>query len=315
MSITSCSPSLTSSARSARTRSTSGFEPLRVDEWRNGGRAVSLPPGERFDDHRRDRRSSPGRTSITSAFSSTPTTSTRAAGSGKFDVVGGPSRLWGAPRIRTRPLCARPGRQRPRAAPLLGSAAMDFRTESIADLATRVRAKLISARELVQATRSARIDAVEPSGQRVRRGRRGRGPRRSGGDRRAHRTRRRPGSARRHPDRRQGPRGCGGVRHDARLTSRMPTTRRRGRQHPRGQAEGEGLRRPRQDEHTRVRMEGGHAERGVRRDPQPVGPGAVRRWVVGRHGRRLAVGRFRSRPDRTAAARSASRRRSTACRA
>ena len=33
-------------------------------------------------------------------------------------------------------------------------------------------------------------------------------------------------------------------------------------------------------------MEGRHAERGVRRDPQPVGPVEVGGWVVGRHGRR-----------------------------
>ena len=173
---------------------------------------------------------------------------------------------------------------------------MDFRTEPLADLAARVRAKHISSRELTSHALGSHRCA-EPSGQRVRRGRRGTRPRPGGRDRRAHRAGRGPGSARRHPDRRQRPRGCGGLRHDTRLAVARRRRARRERQHPRGEAEGEGLRRPRQDQHPRVRMEGRHAERGVRRDPQPVGPVEVGRRVVGRHGRR-ARGRDGAARDR-----------------
>ena len=201
-----------------------GLEPLRVDEWRKGDApfpSLRLNESTIIDVIVGPRAGRERRSHLPARRHRRPR---RARCVGQVRCRRRPEPFVGCARIRARPLCPRSGRQRPRAAPLLGSAAMDFRIESLADLAARVRAKHLSSRELTSHA-LARIDALNPrinafvavDGERALAA--------GGGDRRAHRARRGRRSARRHPDRREGPRGC--RRASSQRTARRctPTTR------------------------------------------------------------------------------------------
>ena len=174
------------------------------------------------------------------------------------------------------------------------------------ELAGMVRARTVSARELVErALRAHRASRRRPE-RRRRSARRG-GARRGGRRRRRRRPRRAPRPARRRaPARQGGPRRRGDADHaglprvrrrragDARLPAhRAPAARRRDRR--------------RQDEHPRVLLRGLHREPALRRHPQPVGSrlvaGRLQRRLRRRHGRRHGAA---SRRPATAAARSAS---------
>ena len=167
----------------------------------------------------------------------------------------------------------------------------------------------VSATELTQAALD-RIDAVNPTinafvavDPDLAPGRRRAGRRRAG-------RRSGPRAAGRHPDRREGPRGRHRVRDDPGLAA--PPGRRpgRGRLRLREPAAGRRVRRGRQDEHPGARREGPDLQPALRDHPEPVGPRSHRRAD------RRAVPRPRWPPGwsrwprgRTAAARSASRRR------
>ena len=165
-----------------------GMEPLRVDQWRRGevpfpslrvndGIIIDLIPGPRAGEN----------VDHFCLIVDTDELEPLVA-SGQFELVEGPGVRWGARRRRDERLRPRPRRECRRAAPLLTSPAMDFRTESLADLSRKVRAKELSARDLTTHALFAHRGG-ESGDQCVRGPRRGPSDGRGEGDRRSHRAR------------------------------------------------------------------------------------------------------------------------------
>ena len=136
-----------------------------------------------------------------------------------------------------------------------------------------------------------------------------RAARRGGRRRRAHRGRARPRAAGRHPARRQGPAERRRLRHDLRLRAARRRPARHGGRPLRRPPARRRLRRGGQDEHAGVRLDGQHDQRHLRRrratPSTPAGARAAPRAARPPRWRRAWC---RSRPGRTAAAPSASRR-------